>query len=88
MGTVGDDSGFGPRKFSINRNTGVPRPARRFSTAEPGLSGMFSSHETCIIPCILVILNADHLSCSSVQRPPARSIASSEPLTRGTCDER
>jgi hypothetical protein len=32
--------GFGNRKFSINRNTGVPRPARRFSIGEPGLSGM------------------------------------------------
>ncbi|KAK4226477.1 pyridoxal phosphate-dependent transferase [Podospora fimiseda] len=30
--------GFGNRKFSINRNTGVPRPARRFSTSEGGLN--------------------------------------------------
>ncbi|KAK4205766.1 pyridoxal phosphate-dependent transferase [Triangularia verruculosa] len=30
--------GFGNRKFSINRNTGVPRPARRFSSGEPGLN--------------------------------------------------
>lgn len=26
---------FVNRKFSINRNTGVPRPARRFSIGEP-----------------------------------------------------
>jgi hypothetical protein len=26
------------RKFSINRNTGVPRPCRRFSVGEPSLS--------------------------------------------------
>lgn len=31
---------FANRKFSINRNTGVPRPARRFSIGEPGLNGM------------------------------------------------
>ncbi|KAK3988156.1 pyridoxal phosphate-dependent transferase [Cladorrhinum sp. PSN332] len=31
-------AGFGNRKFSINRNTGVPRPARRFSTSEGGLN--------------------------------------------------
>jgi hypothetical protein len=31
---------FGNRKFSMNRNTGVPRPARRFSTSEPSSSGM------------------------------------------------
>lgn len=37
---MADHSGFGNRKFSINRNTGVPRPARRFSMGEPGLSGM------------------------------------------------
>ncbi|CAP71084.1 uncharacterized protein PODANS_6_4520 [Podospora anserina S mat+] len=30
--------GFGNRKFSINRNTGVPRPARRFSNTEPGIN--------------------------------------------------
>lgn len=29
---------FAARKFSINRNTGVPRPARRFSSVEPGLN--------------------------------------------------
>ncbi|KAK4248603.1 pyridoxal phosphate-dependent transferase [Corynascus novoguineensis] len=29
---------FPNRKFSINRNTGVPRPARRFSIGEPGLN--------------------------------------------------
>lgn len=29
---------FANRKFSINRNTGVPRPARRFSIGEPGLN--------------------------------------------------
>lgn len=33
-----NNSGFGNRKFSINRNTGVPRPARRFSMGEPGLN--------------------------------------------------
>lgn len=26
---------FGPRKFSVNRNTGVPKPTRRFSIGEP-----------------------------------------------------
>ncbi|KAK4108627.1 PLP-dependent transferase [Canariomyces notabilis] len=31
-------SGLANRKFSINRNTGVPRPARRFSIGEPGLA--------------------------------------------------
>ncbi|KAK4460298.1 aspartate aminotransferase [Cladorrhinum samala] len=31
-------SGFSNRKFSINRNTGVPRPARRFSLSEGGLN--------------------------------------------------
>ena len=30
---------LGARKFSINRNTGVPKPARRFSIGEPSLSG-------------------------------------------------
>lgn len=30
--------GFSARKFSINRNTGVPRPARRFSVGEPGVN--------------------------------------------------
>ncbi|KAK4101867.1 PLP-dependent transferase [Parathielavia hyrcaniae] len=33
-----DLPGFGHRKFSINRNTGVPRPCRRFSVGEPGLN--------------------------------------------------
>ncbi len=33
---------LGNRKFSINRNTGVPKPARRFSSGEGGLSGMIS----------------------------------------------
>ncbi|CAK7222731.1 hypothetical protein SBRCBS47491_004959 [Sporothrix bragantina] len=28
---------FSNRKFSINRNTGVPKPSRRFSFGEPGL---------------------------------------------------
>lgn len=27
------------RKFSMNRNTGVPRPARRFSMGEPSVNG-------------------------------------------------
>ncbi|KAL2157839.1 hypothetical protein VTH06DRAFT_5108 [Thermothelomyces fergusii] len=35
---MADVPGFAHRKFSINRNTGVPRPARRFSIGEPGLS--------------------------------------------------
>ena len=30
---------FNNRKFSINRNTGVPKPARRFSVGEPAMSG-------------------------------------------------
>jgi hypothetical protein len=36
---------FANRKFSINRNTGVPRPARRFSVGEPGLSGMQNTYK-------------------------------------------
>jgi len=27
------------RKFSINRNTGVPKPVRRFSIGEPSING-------------------------------------------------
>ena len=30
---------FENRKFSINRNTGAPKPARRFSMGEPSLNG-------------------------------------------------
>jgi hypothetical protein len=36
---MSDIPGFGNRKFSINRNTGVPRPCRRFSIGEPGVNG-------------------------------------------------
>jgi len=41
---MADPGAFANRKFSINRNTGVPRPARRFSMGEPGLSGMKLHH--------------------------------------------
>lgn len=37
---------FNNRKFSMNRNTGVPRPSRRFSTSEPGAQGM------CVFACV------------------------------------
>ncbi len=30
---------FSNRKFSMNRHTGVPRPARRFSIGEPSING-------------------------------------------------
>jgi hypothetical protein len=40
------DGAFENRKFSINRNTGVPRPARRFSIGEPGLNGMKQHKES------------------------------------------
>lgn len=33
--------GLGNRKFSINRNTGVPKPSRRFSVGEPSVGGLY-----------------------------------------------
>ncbi len=36
---------FTNRKFSMNRNTGVPRPARRFSIGEPSLNGETSARQ-------------------------------------------
>lgn len=35
---------FTNRKFSMNRNTGQPKQARRFSIGEPGVNGTYASH--------------------------------------------
>jgi hypothetical protein len=73
---MADLPGFSNRKFSINRNTGVPRPARRFSSGEPGLNGM--SYED----VSAIITPANHI-LDLFQRRAVRFIASFEPPTRG-----
>ena len=40
------------RKFSINRNTGLPRPARRFSLGEPGYTGTRQVNKNLLVEII------------------------------------